>query len=294
MPDTMRVFSTAVELGSFTLAAAQLGLTPSAVSKIVSRLEDRLGVRLLNRTTRRIDLTPEGETYLSGVRFILNEIDEVEAAVGQSSARPKGLLRVNTGTAFGLFELIPKLPLFLEKYPEITVSVDITDRRVDIAAERADVAIRSGPVGDDNLIARHISDMRRVICASPTYLAKHGKPERPEDLLQHNCLLMSDQPSLARWPFRGTDGPAFIAVKGNITVGSADGMAKLAYAGVGIIRMGHMMISSGIKSGALVPLLEEFHLVEPVPVNAVYLPGRHRSPKVRVFVEFLKEHCSEA
>jgi DNA-binding transcriptional LysR family regulator len=289
MTDTMRVFATAVDLGSFTTAAEQLGLTPSAISKIVSRLESRLGVRLLNRTTRRIDLTPEGEAYLAGVRFVLNEIDEIEAAVGQSAARPKGLLRINTGTAFGIYQLMPKLPLFMDRYPDITVSVDLTDRRVDIAAERADIAIRTGPLGDDRLIARPITGMRRVICAAPSYLERYGRPERPEDLRNHNCIVFSDQPSLARWPFRGPVGPLFIDVQGRGVVSSGDALARLTIAGAGIARIGDIIIADAIASGQLVPLLEDCHIVEAVPISAVYLPGRYRAPKVRVFVEFLQE-----
>jgi DNA-binding transcriptional LysR family regulator len=292
--DPMRVFVAAIDHGGFTAAAASLELTPSGVSKIIGRLEDRLGVRLLNRTTRRIDLTPEGETYLHSARFILAEIDEMEAAVGQSSTRPKGLLRVNTGTAFAVHALMPVLPVFLAKYPEINLTIDVTDRRVDVIAERADLAIRTGPLGDGSLIARKIADMRRVIVAAPSYIERYGRPLTPADLANHSCVLISDQPSLARWPFR-IDGQAVsLEVSGRVTVGSADALMRLALAGGGVARLGDVVVADAIRSGALVPLLRDCHIVEPGPIAAVYPAGRHRAPKVRVFVEFLVEQFRHA
>ncbi|MCA0424074.1 MAG: LysR family transcriptional regulator [Proteobacteria bacterium] len=292
--DDLRTFTIAAKAGSFTTAAITLGLTPSAVSRIVSRLEDRIGVRLFNRTTRRIDLTPEGESYLSGVLFVLNEIEELEASVGQSSTRPKGLLRINSGTAFGNHQLMPVLPEFLDRYPEISVFVDLTDRRVDIAAERADVAIRTGPVGDDRLIARQIKTIRRVICAAPSYLARFGRPERPEDLRHHRCITFSDQPMLSRWPFRGANGPEYIDASGRVQVSSGDALAGIAIAGAGIVRIADIIVSDALRDGRLVPLLVDRHIVDEVPVSAIYLPGRHRAPKVRVFIDFLLERLGGA
>lgn len=290
----MRVFVTAVDACGFTAAADRLELSPSAVSKIVARLEDRLGVRLLHRTTRRLGLTPEGEAYLAGARFILAEIDEIEAAVGQSSTRPKGLLRVNSGTAFAVQQLMPALPAFLERYPEITVTIDVTDRVIDLYGEQADVAIRTGPLKDGSLMARRITDIERVICASPTYLARHGTPTAPEDLASHQCLLISEEPALARWPFRGPGGQRTIEVRGRAIVGFAVAVARLAVAGAGIARLADLVVADAIRSGELVPLLEDQHLVEPVPLSAVYPDGRHRSPKVRVFTEFLIERFRHA
>lgn len=293
--DSMRVLVASVEHGGFTAAAERLELTPSAVSKIIARLEERLGVRLLKRTTRRIGLTPEGESYYAGAKFILAEIDEMEAAVGASSTRPKGLLRINSGSVFATTQLMQKLPIFLDRYPDISVSVDITDRIVDLHSERADLAIRAGPVGDTSLVVRKIADIERVICAAPAYLARHGTPERPEDLTRHNCLLVADQPQLGRWPFHTADGQTTtIEVKGQATVATADALVKLAVAGAGIVRLGDMVVAEAIQSGALVPLLKEATVVEPVPIAAVYPGGRHRSPKVRVFVEFLIEQFRDA
>jgi DNA-binding transcriptional LysR family regulator len=285
--DPMRVFVAAIDRGGFTAAADSLEITPSGVSKIIGRLEDRLGVRLLNRTTRRIDLTPEGEMYLSSARFILAEIDEMEAAVGQSSTRPKGLLRVNTGTAFAVHALMPVLPGFLAKYPEINVSIDVTDRRIDVVAERADVAIRTGPLADGSLMSEKIADMRRVIVAAPTYLKLCGVPTEPQHLAGHSCLLISDQPSLAKWPFLIDGQHVSMEVSGRVAVGSADALMRLAVAGGGIARLGDVVVAEAIRSGTLVPLFQDVHVGEAAPIAAVYPAGRHRAPKVRVFIEFL-------
>lgn len=290
----MRVFVTVVETGGFTAAANRLELTPSGVSKIVARLEERLGVRLLHRTTRRIGLTPEGDAYHSGAKLILAEIDEMEASVGQSSMRPKGLLRVNTGTAFAIHQLMPRLPAFLDRYPEIDVAVDVTDRIVDLTSEGADVAIRSGPIADGSLVVRKIADFERVICAAPAYLERHGVPKSMADLAHHNCLLISDHPSLALWPFRGVGGPSVFQAKGRATVASADAVTRLAVAGAGIARLGDILVAEAIRAGTLVPLLEDVHVAEPIPLAAVYPSGRYRSPKVRVFIEFLVEQFRHA
>lgn len=285
----MRVFVTAMEAGSFSAAAERLALTPSGVSKTIARLEDELGVRLINRTTRRLGLTPEGVTYLSGAREILSQIDELRAAVGQTSQRPRGLLRVNTGTAFGHYQLMPHLPKFLDAYPEINVAVELTDRRIDLIAEGTDVAIRTGPPGEGSLMVRKITDFRRVIAAAPSYLARHGTPLEPADLAHHTCLVLSDAPSLSRWPFNGKDGPEFVAVHGRVTAGSADALMQLAIQGVGIVRLGDILLNQALASGALAPLLAGKHVAESQPISAVYPMGRQRAPKVRVFVDWLVE-----
>jgi DNA-binding transcriptional LysR family regulator len=190
--------------------------------------------------------------------------------------------------------LMPVLPLFLEQYPEINLTLDVTDRRVDVVAERADLAIRTGPLGDNALMARKIADMRRVIVAAPAYLQRHGRPLAPGDLTRHNCLLLSDQPSLARWPFM-IDGAAIsLAVNGRVAVGSADALMRLALAGGGIARLGDVLVAEAVRSGALVPLLQDTHVVEPGPITAVYPAGRHRAPKVRVFIDFLIEQFRHA
>ncbi len=248
--DEMTVFVRAVELGGFSAAARALGLTPSAVSKSISRLEDRLGVRLLNRTTRSLTTTPEGETFLERSRRILADIEEAEQEI----------------TRF--------------------------DREPDFAEEGIDLAVRSGDVADESLIARRICLMERVICAAPSYLKRHGVPRTPDDLLQHNCILVSTHPPV--WPFDAPDGPRGIRVRGNVTANNAETAVQLAILGLGVVRLGDLLVGDPLRRKQLVPLLTHAHHVEPVPIHAMYLPGRHRSPKVAAMVDFLIENFGHA
>lgn len=290
----MRAFVRAVELGGFSAAARDLDLTPSGLSKLVTRLEDRLGVRLMNRTTRKIALTAEGEAYFASAKRILADIEAAEAEVTRSSDSPKGLLRVNVGVAFGLHQLAPAMPRFLARYPDMTVDITVTDRLVDLVEEGTDVAIRAGALRDVNLVARKICDVHRVICAAPAYLKKRGVPNTPQDLLQHNCLTISGVPQLRRWPFDTPEGVIHIEVAGNIQANNAETLLQMAAAGVGVIRLADVIVSDGIRAGWLKPILTHAHHVEPLPLSAVYLPGKHKSPRVAALVNFLVEEFSAA
>jgi DNA-binding transcriptional LysR family regulator len=293
-PDEMSAFVRAVELGGFSVAARDLGLTPSAISKLVTRLEDRLGVRLLNRTTRRIALTPEGEAYFHRSQRILAEIHEAEDEVARFRAQPKGLLRINVSTAFSTHQLVPALPDFLNRNPELQVELTITDRVVDLIEEGADLGIRVGALVDSSLIARKICDLERVVCASPSYLKKNGVPKKPEDLLKHNCLSVAYAPNLRRWPFEVRDGVRHIEVSGNVSANNADSLLRLAILGVGVIRLSDVIVGDAIREGRLTPLLESVHHSEPLPLHAVYPQGRHRSPRVAAMIEFLVERFADA
>ena len=294
IPGEMRALVRSVELGGFSAAARDLDLTPSALSKLVTRLEDRLGVRLMNRTTRKLALTAEGEAYFASAKRILIEIEDAETEVTRFAKCPKGLLRINAGVAFGLHQLAPALPRFLERYPEIEVEIVITDRVIDLMEEGADIAIRSGVLRDSSLTARKICDLQRVICASPGYLKKHGIPRSPLDLLHHNCLSISAAPQLRRWPFTTKNGIETVEVKGNVSANNAETLLQLAATGVGIIRLADVIVSDGIRAGWLTPILTEVHQREPLPLSAVYLPGKHKSPRVAAFVNFLVESFSDA
>jgi DNA-binding transcriptional LysR family regulator len=294
VPSDMAAFVRAVERGGFSPAARELGLTPSAISKLVTRMENRLGVRLLNRTTRRLALTPEGEAFFHRAQRILADIEEAEDEVARFRGRPRGKLRVNVGTAFGGHQLVPALPEFLARYPEIAVEITMTDRVVDLVEEGADVGIRSGHLADSSLVARKICDMERVICASPAYLARHGTPRRPEDLLGHNCLLFAGVPQFQRWPFRTAEGVRDVAVTGTVSASSAETLVQLAVMGLGVIRLADVIVGDAIARGQLVPVLADAHHVEPLPLHAVFPHGRHRSPRVAALVEFLLEKFSAA
>lgn len=291
--DEMAAFLRIVERGGFAAAARGSPLTPSALSKIVQRLEARLGVRLMTRTTRRIALTPEGEAYAARARDILGLIEAAEAEVTAGRAQPRGHLRVNTGTAYARHRLIPILPAFFARYPEITLDLVLTDRRVDLVEDGADVVLRTGALEDSSLIARKIADGRRVICAAPAYLARRGTPERPEDLLQHDCIVLHGLARLTAWPFRGPDGIATLTVRGPIATDSAEAIRDLALAGLGIIRVSEYVVQSAIEHGRLVPLLTARHVSEDVPVWAITAPGRHRMPRIQAFVDFVAAHAAE-
>ncbi len=289
----MRVFARVMERGSFAAAAEDLGLTPSAVSKVVSRLEDRLGVRLIERTTRRLALTPEGETFLDRTRRILADIEEAEAEVGQVRGAPRGKLRVNSGTGFGLHQLAPALADFLALYPEIDVELIITDRLVDMIEERHDIAVRSGHIPEGPLEKRKIAELDRVICASPDYLKRRGVPKKPADLKDHDCITVIG-PGLNRWPFRTASGVEYVEVEPRLATDDAEAAMRLAVAGAGIIRPSDVIISGALQRGELVPLLTDIHHVEPLPLVAVYPVGRHRLPRVAVFLKFIEERFGHA
>jgi DNA-binding transcriptional LysR family regulator len=290
----MTAFVRAVELGGFSNAARELELTPSAISKLVTRLEDRLGVRLLNRTTRRLALTPEGEAYFHRCQRILADIRDAEDEVARFRSEPRGLLRINVGTAFGMHQLTPALPEFLARHPEIQVELTVTDRVVDLIEEGADLGIRLGTLPDSSLVARKICELERVVCASPAYLRKHGTPRKPEDLLRHNCLNITYSSALRRWAFAGPEGVRHVEVAGTVTASTAEALLQLALLGVGIIRLSDAIVGAAIREGRLVRLLHDVHHAEPLPLHAVYPHGRHRSPRVAAMIDFLVERFGNA
>ena len=284
----MNAFVRVAERGSFVAAATDLGLTPSALSKLVTRIEDRLGVRLLTRSTRKLALTAEGELFVARSRDILASIEAAEAEVTAASERPRGHLRVSVGTAVAKQILGPALPVFLDRYPDITVELHVSDRQADLVAEQIDVAIRSGALGDSTLVARKLSEATRVITASPLYLEKQGAPRVPADLLQHNCLTLPG-PAWSQWPFHTHEGINRLAVSGSFTSDNADLLFDMAVSGLGIARLADFMVARAVREGALVRLLEDSHVPESFPIHALTVPGRHRAPRIRAFVEFVAE-----
>jgi DNA-binding transcriptional LysR family regulator len=290
----MHAFVRTAALGGFSMAARQLSLTPSAVSKLVTRLEARLGVRLLKRTTRKLSLTPEGTVYFERAKRIVAAIEETENEIAGLRKRPKGPLRMSVLISFARSQLLPALPRFLERNPEIQLDVELSDRRIDLVETGVDLAIRLGELEDSSLVARKICDVERVICASPNYLARRGTPRLPEDLLQHNCLVISSFPDLKRWSFTTGRGTKIIVVSGNLAAGDAEALLELACQGHGIIRVADFLVGPEIAKGRLVPVLADAHDVTPIPLQAVHAYGRQRSPKVTAMVEFLLESFAGA
>lgn len=282
----MEVLARVVETGSFSAAGRLLELTPSAVSRIIARLEARLGVRLLIRTTRALTLTPEGEAYHRSALRILRDLGETEQAV-MDQAAPRGRLRVSASLGFGRMYVVPLLGGFLERYPEVLVDLSLSDAMVDLIGGQADVGIRVGPMADSSLTARKLGDSDRVVVASPAYLARHGEPETPEDLLGHNCIGFNFRRMRQGWPFQ-RDGQAFeLAVSGGVEVNSGDAAVQLARDGVGVARVGRYVVADDIAAGRLVPVLEAFNAGEREPFHAVFMGGAQTPARVRVFVDYL-------
>ena len=284
----MTVFVQVVEAGSLSAAARTLGLTPSAVSRSLARTEQRLGTRLLLRTTRAITLTAEGEAYLRAARRILADLAEVEEAIADQGV-PRGRLRVSAALGHGRMTIVPLVAAFSARYPHIVVDLALGDEVVDILAGQADVAIRFGQLADSPLTARPIGITGQVVVASPSYLARHGTPQVPEDLLRHNCLRFNFRRAEPDWPFR-RDGQGFsLKIAGNIECNSGEALAQLAREGAGIARIGEFSVADDLRSGALVPLLEAFNPGDQEPIHAVFVGGATMPARVRLFVDFLVE-----
>jgi DNA-binding transcriptional LysR family regulator len=281
------IFVKVVELSSFTAAAEALESSQPVVSKAVTRLEEKLGARLLNRTTRRLSLTEAGsELYRRSVRA-LQEIENAEIEVARFQTEPRGTLRVAAPMSFSILHLGPVIQTFLDRFPGVTVELNMDDRQVDLIEEGYDVAIRIGQLQDSNLVARKITPCRQVMCASSAYLAKRGTPERPEDLLEHNCIVYSFLLTPREWRLVGADGETH-AVPVNGTLHSNNGLVNraAAIAGTGIVLLPTFYIGDEVRSGVLKPVLCNFRPTE-LAVYAVYPERRNLTPKVRAFVDFL-------
>ncbi|MEP0520876.1 MAG: LysR family transcriptional regulator [Hyphomicrobiales bacterium] len=282
------VFVRLSELGAFTAVAKETGYTSSGISRMISRLEDNLGAKLLHRSTRRLALTPEGEIYQKHARQILAAVEAAEADVSQVLGRPRGPLVINCGSAFARYKLAPELPGFLAQYPDISAEISVTDQRIDPMAQHADVTIRVGHLTDSDLIAIPLGTVSRIVAASPEYLASHGTPIHPDELRNHNCLLLKGFPKQATWPMQWDSKTIGVQVRGNISSDSADTLLHLAIAGAGIIRLGDFLGTKAVASGALVPLLADHHHADPQPITALVTPGRQSIPRVRTFIDFIK------
>lgn len=290
---SMDLFVKAVDTGSFSATARQMGLTPSAVSKQISRLEDHLGARLFNRTTRRLAPTEEGRAYYERCRRILADIDEAESAISQLNAEPRGVLRINMPVVFGRRHVVPALAGFLTRYPQVRLEVSMTDQFVDPIAEGADMLIRVGELKDSSLISRKLADARRVIAAAPDYWNRHGRPQEPRDLERHNCLIYSYLSSGNSWRMQGPDGKDYLVpTNGNIASNNAEALLEAALAGIGVINLPTWMVGQDLCAGNLEEVLQAYSKPEPA-VHAIYPPGRHLSAKVRAFVDYLVDHFKQ-
>jgi DNA-binding transcriptional LysR family regulator len=284
----MAVVVAVAQEGSLSAAARALGLTPSAVSRIIARAEQRLGSRLLLRTTRAIRFTAEGETYLRGARRILADMAEVEETIADQGV-PRGRLRISAALGHGRQAIVPLVAAFSARYPEIVVDLTLSDEVADILGGQADVAVRFGHLPDSLLTARRIGDTGQVIVASPDYLQRHGTPQVPEDLLLHNCLRFNFRRAEPNWPFIRRGEALSLKVCGNIECSSGEALAQLARLGAGIARIGEFSVAADLQNGTLVALLDDWNPGDREPIHAVFVGGATMPARVRVFVDFLLE-----
>jgi DNA-binding transcriptional LysR family regulator len=287
--DNMRVFAKVVESGSFTGAAARLGISASMVSQHVKELEERLAARLLNRTTRKVSVTEVGRAYYERCSRLLADLEEIEHAVSDMHAAPRGELRINAVPSFGILHLAPAIADFTARFPAISVELTLSERPVDLIAEGLDVAVRIEEMPDSSLIARQLAPCRMVVCGAPRYFERHGMPRTPADLAAHNCLTPAGNvlPYYRAWHLTAADGTALnISAVGNLRSNSGAVLKVAALAGHGLVCLPTYFVGEALQSGRLVTVLDDY-MAPPLTLRALYPHNRHLSAKVRAFVDFL-------
>ena len=282
---SMTAFVQVVDHGSFSAAAKRLELSPAMVTSHVQALEKRLGIQLLNRTTRKVSVTEAGRDFYQRCLQILTEVEEAETAASELHSSPRGTVRLNTSVALARL-VTPLITEYVALYPEVSFELIMSDRMVDLVEEGFDLALRTGPLPDSTLIARRLGLGRKVLCASPAYLARRGTPKHPADLAQHNCLTYINSFLEHHWRFTGPDGEHEVDVSGNLRTNSIEGMRAAALTGLGICLMPAISIGPDITVGRMVRLLPDFRTTEAL-IQAVYPASRRLSLKVRTFLDFL-------
>ncbi|WNZ54398.1 LysR family transcriptional regulator [Microbulbifer sp. MKSA007] len=283
------IFVTVAETGGFSPAAKLLGISKSAVSKRVTQLELQLGVKLLHRTTRKLSLTEAGEHFYEHARIAYKSAKDAQDAVLQLQGEPRGRLRINAPMSFGRLHLAPLIPVFMKRYPEISIDMVLDDKVVDLVGEGFDIAIRGGDLPDTSLIARKLAPLKSVLCASPSYLKAFGEPTELEQLSAHNCLIFTYSRDVKEWGFIKDNHLNTIEVKGNYQVNNSEALREALLQGVGIGRLPTFVAGPDIEAGKLTPLFEEYQM----PAKSIYavFPERQFMPaKVRAFIDFAIEY----
>src|SRR5215510_12569645 len=285
---SMATFVKVVESGGFSAAARTLGMSPSMVTTHVQSLEERLGIRLLNRSTRRVSLTEVGHAYYERCLQILADADDADQIAQALQSTPRGTLRLNTSIAIPPL-LAPVIAEFVALYPKISINLTMTDRMIDLVEEGFDLAVRNMSVPDSSLVVRRVATYRFVVCGAPGYVAARGIPRQPADLVHHNCLVYSHSAWGNEWRFAGPDGEQSVAVAGNLQANSDNALRLAAVHGQGLALAPSFLLIDEIKSGRLVPILTEFLQTEHA-INAIYPHRHHLSAKVRSFIDLLVKH----
>jgi DNA-binding transcriptional LysR family regulator len=285
--DEISAFAAVADVRSFTQGARRLGVSSAQVSKLVARLENRLGARLLNRTTRDVSLTDTGRAYLERARSLLDDFEALEGSVRDQSG-PRGLLKISAPVSFGVNQLTPALLDFAAAYPEVSLDVSATDRMVNLVEEGFDVGVRIGLLADSSVIARKLAAVRMITCASPDYLQAAGAPATPHDLVKHEAILDNNMRDPTVWSYGGPGDHHEVRVHGRLKFGGADACVAAARRGLGITRTPAFAAADDLRGGRLTPLLCAYE-PQVIHVHAVYPHARHLAAKVRVFVDFLAE-----
>jgi DNA-binding transcriptional LysR family regulator len=286
----MRVFKAVVDAGGFTVAAHTLGISQPFVSQNMTNLERRLGVQLLHRSTRTRRLTDEGRRFLVSCNKVIDALDEAEAEMSSVHVQPSGDLRVSAPIGFGMDQVVPRLPSFLQAHPQIQLHLSLSDAFANLIDDNVDVAIRMGRLQDSSLMSRKLCDLQRVVLAAPSYIAEHGIPRTPRDLANHNCLMWHGPlDHLNRWPFLIDGKSEEISVRGNFHSSNGLTLVDLCKAGVGIVRVAEHVALPAMRNGVLVPLLTDYQARDDTAIHAVFLRERQLLPRIRVFVDYLVE-----
>lgn len=284
----MRTFSAVAEHGGFTRAAEALVMSRAAVSRQVSDLESRLGTRLLQRTTRRVALTEEGEIFLERCAEILQSLEEAESELTERTRVPRGRLRMNVPVSYGMTSIAPRLGEFHEQYPQIELDVTLADRAVDLIEEGYDLAIRIGILQDSSLVSRQISMTRLMLCASPGYIERHGRPESPTDLARHQTIAYSYFSSRDTWQFNGPSGTEKVTIKPWMRTNNGDTAIHVAVSGEGIVLQPDFLVEPAMARGELEEILPDYKARE-LGIHALFPSRKHVSARVRAFIGFLSE-----
>ncbi len=284
----MAVYAHVVDGGSFSAAARRLGMSRSAVSKAVAKLEHSLGVRLLHRSTRHLSVTEVGAAFAEHCSRILDEMKRAEQVASSLHAQPRGVLRVAASVAFGTLHVAPALADFLGRYPDLDIDMTIADRGIDLAEEGYDVVVRVARELPPNLVARKLAPVRRKLCATPEYFARHGLPEAPQDLARHNCLDYTHSGEQGLWRFTGPAGEIAVPVAGRLRINDDEALSQAVLGGLGLALLPTFIVGRDLQAGRLRAALSEYIPVER-HVYALYLPTRHLPAKVRAFIDFLVE-----
>lgn len=288
-----RLFVAVMEEGSFVAAAARLGTSSSQASKLLSRLEAELGVRLINRTTRSISPTEAGRSYYDRLRPILDEFDSLDLSIRNITGEPKGRLRLTAPLTFGALELAPALNDFAARFPEIELDVSFSDRAVNLVDEGFDLAVRVGRPEDSSLISRKLCDVRIILVGAPDYIERRGAPATPADLAQHDCIIDTNYRDPDRWAFLVDGREQLQPIQGRIRYSNAEAALRAAAAGLGLARLPAFVAGAAIRSGEVSRLLEDFE-IDPYEVHVLYPHSRHLATKVRVLVDFLAARYRDA